>query len=76
MRFCGTYFLSNRARERHRRLLAEGVEQVAAGKVFIGQAFVPKPASLEFKDFEVGRKYKKRLQLTNASYTFNSFKVR
>jgi len=63
------------AKERQRNRLEQGTEQVAGGRVFRGQSFVPKPAELIFKDFEVGKKYKKIFTLTNASYTFNSFKI-
>jgi hypothetical protein len=52
-----------------------GVEQIAGGRVFKGEAFISKPDILLFKDFEVGRSYKKNFILTNVSYTFNSFKL-
>lgn len=64
-----------RAKERQRQRLEEGQEQIAGGKIFRGQSFVPKPAEVLFKDFEVGKHYKKVFTLTNASYTFNSFKI-
>ena len=38
-------------------------------------AFVPRPAVVDFKDFDVGKTYHCRFTLTNASLTFNSFKV-
>jgi len=55
--------------------LTQGTEQVAGGRTFKGEGFVSKPHILEFKDFEVGQVYKKRFILTNASYTFNSFRL-
>ena len=65
----------SRAKIRQKDRLELGTTQVAAGKTFRGQSFVPKPAEIEFKDFEVGKVYKKRFTLTNASLTFNSFKI-
>jgi hypothetical protein len=64
-----------RAKDRQKQRLEQGVAQVAGGRVFQGQAFVSKPANIVFKDFVVGKKYKKVFTLTNASYTFNSFKL-
>lgn len=55
--------------------LYEGNLQIAGGKIFKGEGFVSKPSILEFKDFEVGQIYKKKFILTNASYTFNSFRL-
>lgn len=66
--------LSN-AMAMQRTRLVEGTQQVAGGRVFRGQAFIPKPAELLFKDFEVGKTYTKIFTLTNTSYTFNSFKI-
>ena len=40
-----------------------------------GDAFIPTPKKIVFRDFEVGKKYKQRCSLTNVSYTFNTFKV-
>ena len=64
-----------RAKERQRQRLLQGTEQVAGGRLFQGQAFVPKPAEVLYKDFEVGKVYDQTFTLTNASYTFNSFKL-
>ena len=36
-----------------------------------GQAFLSKPEEVIFSDFEVGRSYKKKVQLTNVSYSIN-----
>ena len=36
-----------------------------------GRAFISKPEEVVFKDFELGRVYRKKLQLTNVSYTVN-----
>jgi hypothetical protein len=63
-----------RAKDRQRERVEEGVEQVAGGRTFQGPSFVAKPAELAFVDFDVGKKYKKRFLFTNVSYTFNSFK--
>lgn len=65
----------DKAKERQRQRLKEGIEQIAGGKLFKGQSFVPKPAEVLFKDFQVGKVYKKVFTLTNASYTFNSFRI-
>ena len=40
-----------------------------------GQAFLSKPAEVVFKDFEVGKVLRRRLQLTNVSYTVNYCKL-
>lgn len=64
-----------RAKERQRDRLLQGTQQVAGGRTFHGQAFVPKPLEIVYLDFEVGQVYHKTFTLTNASYTFNSFKV-
>jgi hypothetical protein len=64
-----------RAKERQRERLEKGQIQIAGGREFKGQSFIPKPAEVMFKDFEVGKTYKRIFTLTNASYTFNSFKI-
>lgn len=64
----------DRAKDRHKERIEEGVEQIAGGRTFHGPSFVSKPAELVFVDFELGKKYKKRFLFTNVSYTFNSFK--
>eukprot|EP01033_Poteriospumella_lacustris_P001415 gene1415-1025_t len=43
--------------------------------MFQGDAFASTPSIILFKDFEVGRTYRKVFTLTNVSYTFNSFKM-
>ena len=40
-----------------------------------GQAFLSKPAEVVFKDFEVGKVLRRRLQLTNVSYSVNYCKL-
>ena len=40
-----------------------------------GQAFMSKPSEVIFKDFELGKTYRKKLQLTNISYSFNYCKL-
>lgn len=64
-----------KAKDRHRSRIEYGTEQIAGGRLFKGQAFVSKPDELVFKDFDVGKKYKKSFIMTNVSYTFNSFKL-
>jgi len=64
-----------RAKGRLKSRLQEGQTQIAGGKEFKGQSFVPKPAIVEYKDFDVGVTYTRKFTLTNASYTFNSFRI-
>lgn len=64
-----------RAKGRQRSRLEEGQTQIAGGKEFKGQSFVPKPSTVEYKDFDVGVTYTRKFTLTNASYTFNSFRI-
>ncbi|KAM5248741.1 LOW QUALITY PROTEIN: cilia- and flagella-associated protein 74 [Ctenodactylus gundi] len=45
--------------------------QVASGREYKGRPFKSKPELIHFKDFDVGKVYKKRLTLTNATYTIN-----
>jgi len=65
----------DKAKESQRKRLEEGTVQIAGGREFKGQSFVPKPAALKFIDFNVGEEYTTVFTLTNASYTFNSFKI-
>eukprot|EP00794_Sanderia_malayensis_P015259 gene15259-16834_t len=46
-------------------------KQVAAGREFKGSAFYSKPDVLVFKDFDIGKTYKKKVLLTNVSYSQN-----
>ncbi|KAI8795411.1 cilia- and flagella-associated protein 74 [Biomphalaria glabrata] len=48
--------------------------QIAAGKEFKGPPFYSKPDVIHFKDFEVGKIYKKKIKITNVSYTLNYIK--
>ena len=64
-----------KAKERQLNRLNNGIEQIAAGKIFTGIAFVPNPSEIIFTDFEIGKKYKKNIFFTNTSYSFNSFKL-
>jgi hypothetical protein len=48
--------------------------QVAAGRAFSGVGFICEPTELHFKDFEVGKPMVLRGVLTNASFSFNSFR--
>ncbi|XP_061162453.1 cilia- and flagella-associated protein 74-like [Saccostrea echinata] len=55
--------------DKHRQGIV--VKQVAAGREFQGCPFYSKPDVIHFKDFEVGKTYKKKVTLTNVSYTVN-----
>ncbi|XP_054868574.1 cilia- and flagella-associated protein 74 isoform X2 [Amphiprion ocellaris] len=44
------------------------------GKEFKGPSFISKPEVIDFQNFEVGKKYKKKIILTNISYTINHCK--
>ncbi|XP_077881156.1 cilia- and flagella-associated protein 74 isoform X2 [Ictidomys tridecemlineatus] len=46
-------------------------KQVASGREFKGCPFNSKPQLVHFKDFEVGKAYKKKITLVNATYTIN-----
>ncbi|XP_015768181.1 PREDICTED: cilia- and flagella-associated protein 74-like, partial [Acropora digitifera] len=46
-------------------------KQIAVGREFKGCAFYSKPEVITFKDFDVGKSYKKKILLTNISYTQN-----
>jgi hypothetical protein len=61
------------AKERAKQNMVQ--KQVVWGKEFQGQAFIPEPKTILFKDFELGQTYERKITLTNASYTFNTFKV-
>jgi|Transcript_116949 hypothetical protein len=45
------------------------------GKEFKGDAFIAKPSVITFFDFEVGKKYRQVVEVTNVSLTFNQFKL-
>nr|KAG5691853.1 hypothetical protein BaRGS_033457 [Batillaria attramentaria] len=55
--------------EKHREGIV--VKQVAAGREFSGRPFYSKPDIIHFKDFTVGSTYKKKVVLTNVSYSIN-----
>ncbi|VTJ66983.1 Hypothetical predicted protein [Marmota monax] len=46
-------------------------KQVALGREFKGCPFNSKPQLVHFQDFEVGKAYKKKITLVNATYTIN-----
>lgn len=48
-------------------------KQVVGGREFVGVPFSCKPSVVVFKDFEVGKTYRRKLILTNVSYGSNSF---
>ena len=49
--------------------------QIVTGKEFKGTAFISKPDTILFKDFEVGKPMTQTILLTNVSFSFNSFKL-
>lgn len=59
--------------DRHRAGIV--VKQVAAGREFKGQPFYSKPDVIHFKDFDVGKVYKKKIVITNVSYSMNFCKL-
>ncbi|XP_070561828.1 cilia- and flagella-associated protein 74-like isoform X2 [Ptychodera flava] len=61
------------ALEKHRSGVVK--KQVAAGKEFKGCPFYSKPDVIHFKDFDVGKTYKKKVILTNVSYSVNFLKL-
>lgn len=63
------------AQNKQKNRLLKGEPQVAGGRTFKGQAFVAKPDTILFKDFVLGKFYKRRILLTNVSLTFNNFKI-
>ncbi|KFO31768.1 Putative protein KIAA1751 like protein [Fukomys damarensis] len=50
-------------------------KQVASGREFKGRPFNSKPERIHFKDFDVGKVYKKKITLINATYTINYCKL-
>lgn len=61
------------ARERQKQNITS--VQRCWGKEFSGPAFLASPSIIEFKDFEVGKRYRQIIALTNVSLTFNQFKL-
>lgn len=61
------------ARERQRKNICS--VQTWQGKEFKGDAFLAKPAVIAFNDFEVGKRYRQVIEVTNVSLTFNQFKL-
>ncbi|XP_068096751.1 cilia- and flagella-associated protein 74 isoform X2 [Hyperolius riggenbachi] len=59
------------------RKLRNGIieKQVVSGHEFKGCPFYSKPKVIHFKDLQVGKTYKKKVTLTNASYTINFCKL-
>ncbi|KAK2505395.1 hypothetical protein MC885_018990 [Smutsia gigantea] len=50
-------------------------KQVVSGHEFKGQPFNSKPKLIHFKDFDIGKVYKKKIRLVNATYTINYCKL-
>eukprot|EP00927_Polykrikos_kofoidii_P077823 TRINITY_DN74730_c0_g1_i1.p1 TRINITY_DN74730_c0_g1~~TRINITY_DN74730_c0_g1_i1.p1 ORF type:complete len:1662 (-),score=352.24 TRINITY_DN74730_c0_g1_i1:23-5008(-) len=63
------------ARERQKQSLMDGSVQKCWGKEFKGDAFLAKPSVITFSDFEVGKRYRRLVEVTNVSLTFNQFKL-
>jgi len=61
------------ARERQKQNITS--VQRCWGKEFKGDGFLASPGIIEFKDFEVGKRYRQIIQVTNVSLTFNQFKL-
>nr|XP_021511218.1 cilia- and flagella-associated protein 74 isoform X1 [Meriones unguiculatus] len=50
-------------------------KQVVSGREFKGRPFNSKPDVIHFKDFDIGKVYKKKITLINATYTINYCKL-
>ncbi|CAH7448717.1 Cfap74 [Phodopus roborovskii] len=50
-------------------------KQVVSGREFKGCPFNSKPKVIHFKDFDIGKVYKKKITLINATYTINYCKL-
>ncbi|XP_012920634.1 cilia- and flagella-associated protein 74 isoform X3 [Heterocephalus glaber] len=50
-------------------------KQVASGREFKGRPFNSKPECIHFKDFDVGKVYKKKITLVSTTYTLNYCKL-
>ncbi|NWZ73748.1 CFA74 protein, partial [Acrocephalus arundinaceus] len=59
--------------EKKREALQTGIlhKQTVPGQEHKGCAFHSKPSCIHFKDFDVGQTYKKKIVLTNVSYSVN-----
>ncbi|XP_077980899.1 cilia- and flagella-associated protein 74-like isoform X2 [Glandiceps talaboti] len=78
------FTLSHYQSKMEREMMTEALEkhrsgavkkQIAAGKEFKGCPFYSKPDVIHFKDFDVGKTYKKKVILTNVSYSVNFLKL-
>jgi hypothetical protein len=49
--------------------------QHSVGRTFTGAGFACKPEKIIYKDFEVGKSMSITIELTNRSYSFNSYKL-
>ena len=49
--------------------------QVTCGRVFSGDSFAPSPKVVSFHDFVLGKRYKRKVTLTNVSYSQSTFRV-
>jgi len=65
--------MMDEAHERHKTQLTK--DQHVWGKKYEGPGFLCDPPVLRFIDFHVDKVYKRKLIITNVSYTFNFFKM-
>ena len=65
--------MMSEAHERHKTSMFK--DQVVWGKVYDGPGFICEPPVLRFIDFTPGTVYKRKVVITNVSYTFNYFKL-
>jgi hypothetical protein len=65
-----------KAQAERKRIFEEGTTQKCWGKEFKGDAaFLSTPKIVEYKDFEINKRYKQVVEVTNVSLTFNQFKM-
>jgi len=60
---------------RQKELLAKGQPKAVCGKEYKTSKFLSQPEQIIFKDFVVGRTYTQKIELTNVSFCFNTFKL-
>ncbi|KAL8434249.1 hypothetical protein Efla_002014 [Eimeria flavescens] len=63
------------ALQEQRRSLFEGTPQRVAGRVYDGPSFRCRPAKVIFDGFEAGKVYSQKVELTNVSLGFSTFRV-
>lgn len=63
----------DKAKSRHRENI--GRSKIMMGRQFTGDAFMPTPSLVIFKDFDINSTYKQKVTITNRSYEKNTYKV-